>query len=238
MPSRRRSDEPVPWRAPRPPPRRAPRAAARRRRRAAASPPAAGGTSPRTALLAQRLVAAAARGALRRERAGAAARDAREADGRAEIHQRLRGGGAERVPGPLLDAATFTSTGSTSRAEREARDRVGGVAPDARQLGQVVRPAVRGDVLRRPVQVERAPVVAEPLPLADHVGRRGRRERLDRRPALEPALASAGRRARPASAGPSPPRRGSRTGPRAAATADRAKTPRTTPAAALPRRPA
>ena len=43
-----------------------------------------------------------------------------------------------------------------------------------------------GDRTRRAVEVERAPVVPEPLPLADHVGGGRRRERLDRGPALEP----------------------------------------------------
>ena len=49
------------------------------------------------------------------------------------------------------------------------------------------RASRRGDLARRTVQVERAPVVAEPLPGADHVRRRRRGERLDGRPALEPS---------------------------------------------------
>ena len=64
---------------------------------------------------------------------------------------------------------TFVSTGSTGLAEREVPDRGGGVRADAGQLGQVVRPAALGDHARGAVQGERAPVVAEPLPLADHV---------------------------------------------------------------------
>jgi len=72
--------------------------------------------------------------------------------------------------------------------EGEASDGVGRVAPDAGQLGEVVRPAVIRDLLRGAVQVERPAVVAEPLPLADHVSGRRCRKRLDRRPALEPAL--------------------------------------------------
>ena len=71
-------------------------------------------------------------------------------------------------------------------AEGLVADRAGGVGPDPRQLGQVVGPAVLGDVPRGPMQVERAPVVAEPLPLPDHVGGRRGRERSRRRPPLEP----------------------------------------------------
>ena len=41
---------------------------------------------------------------------------------------------------------------------------------------------------RRPPQGERAPVVAETLPLAQDIGGRGRRQRLDRREALDEAL--------------------------------------------------
>jgi hypothetical protein len=37
-----------------------------------------------------------------------------------------------------------------------------------------------------PKAIEAAPVVAEPLPGADDIGRLGRRERFDARPALEP----------------------------------------------------
>ena len=91
-------------------------------------------------------------------------------------------------PRALLHAADVHVDRQHVAAEREAGDGVGGVAPDAGQLRQILGPAVRGDVLRRAVQAERAPVVAEPLPLADHVGGRRRRERLDSRPALEPPL--------------------------------------------------
>ena len=92
------------------------------------------------------------------------------------------------MPGSLRDAAHVDVDRQDVAAEGEAGDRIGGVAADARQLGQVVRPAVRRDLLRGAVQRERAPVVAEALPLADHVAGRGGRERLDGRPALEPAL--------------------------------------------------
>src|SRR5204863_994808 len=56
-------------------------------------------------LLAQRLVASSARRARRRERARAAARNAREADRGTEVHQRLRGGGRKLVLGALAHAA-------------------------------------------------------------------------------------------------------------------------------------
>src|SRR5512132_139760 len=56
-------------------------------------------------LLSERLVPATARRATFRERADPAAWYAGEADGRAEIHQRLRAARAESMPGPLLHAA-------------------------------------------------------------------------------------------------------------------------------------
>src|SRR5467141_2006657 len=62
-------------------------------------PLAEGALEPR--LLAQRLVAAPAARAGLGQRALAAARDAREADRRAEIHQRLAAGGPEGVAGAL-----------------------------------------------------------------------------------------------------------------------------------------
>ena len=89
-------------------------------------------------------------------------------------------------PGALLDALHVRVDGQDVAAEREVADRSRGVRADAGQLGQVVRPPVGRDVLRGAVQADRAPVVAEALPLDDHVrGRRGC-ERLDGRPALEP----------------------------------------------------
>ena len=92
----------------------------------------------------------------------------------------------EAVPGALLDAAHVGVLREDGGAEGERRHGVGRVAPDAGQLGQVVGPAAPGDVPRGAVEVHRTPVVPEPLPLANDVaGRRGR-ERLDRRPALEP----------------------------------------------------
>ena len=174
-------------------------------RRGAGSPRAAAGTSPRTAP-----ACAAARSAGRATGTSAASGHSPQRGTRARQTVAPRSISAcaaadeNVVPGPLRDAAHVDVDGQDVAAERKARDGVGGVAPDAGQLGQVVRPAVRRDVLRRTVQVERAPVVAEPLPLPDHVGRRGARERLDRRPALEPALPARYDARRPASAAPSP----------------------------------
>ena len=77
---------------------RARRAGARPRRRGAASARAAGGTSPRSE---SACAAARSGGRVRgtsRERADAAARDAREAHRCAEIHQRLAGRRRERWP--------------------------------------------------------------------------------------------------------------------------------------------
>ena len=139
-------------------------------------------------LPAQRLEAAPAGGAAFRERADAAARHAREADRLAEVHQRLRRCRREVGARPLAHPPDVHVDRQHVAAEGEARDRVGGVAPNAGKLRQVVGPAVRGYLLRGPLQRERAPVVAEPLPLADHVGRRRSGERLHGRPALEPAL--------------------------------------------------
>src|SRR5581483_9097934 len=115
-------------------------------------------------LLAQGLVPAAAGRALLRERADAAAWNSREAHGGAEVHQRLRGGRREDRARPLADAADVDVLRQHVAAEREARDRVGGVAADAGKRGQIVGPALRGDLLRRAVEVERATVVAEALP--------------------------------------------------------------------------
>ena len=181
------------------PPARARRARARRRprRRSAAAQPAT--TARRAAARRWRNEPSNGpcrrRGSKRRprdghalgERAHAAAGHAGEADALAEVHQRLRGRRREVVAGALRDAPHVDVDRQHVAAEGEAGDRVGGVAADAGQLGQVVRPAVSRDLLRGAVERERAPVVAEPLPLADHVGGRSGGERLDGRPALEPA---------------------------------------------------
>ena len=82
------------------------------------------------------------------------------------------------VAGPLLYAVHVRVDGQHVAAEREVADRGRGVRADAGQLGEVVGPAVRGDVRRGAVQVHGAPVVAEALPLDDHLGgRRGARAR-------------------------------------------------------------
>ena len=94
----------------------------------------------------------------------------------------------ERLAGALLHAADVRVDRQHVAAEGEVADGGRRVRPDAGQLGQVVRPAALGDRLRSAVQVDRSPVVAEPLPLDDHLGRRRGGERLDRRPPLEPAL--------------------------------------------------
>src|SRR5262245_42802187 len=95
------------------------------------------------------------------------------------------GGRAELAAGPLEDSTDVGVDGQDRPAKGEAGDRVRGVPAHAWKLGEVVRPAVRCDLARSAVQVEGAAVVAEALPLADHVAGRGGRERLDRGPALE-----------------------------------------------------
>ena len=124
------------------------------------------------ALAAGRLEAAAARRARGRERAGAAARDPREADRLAEIHQRLRRRRARtRGPSAPTRGRMLTSTGRRGPLEGEAGDGVGGVAPDAGQVGKVFRPAMLGDDLPGgTVEVDGATVVAEAGPGADYLG--------------------------------------------------------------------
>ena len=53
--------------------------------------------------------------------------------------------GPERGAGALLHAPDVHVDREDRLAEREARDRVGGVAADPGQLGQVLGPAVLGD---------------------------------------------------------------------------------------------
>ena len=109
----------------------------------------AAGTSLRRPLLAQRRVARSPRRAARRERADAAARHPREADGRAEIHQRLRARPL-RTPRP---SASRRVRRSRRRAARPRRTRSNGAPPPctarrpaARQVGRPTarrQPAVR-----------------------------------------------------------------------------------------------
>src|SRR5207302_7644563 len=119
------------------------------------------------ALLPAGLESAPARWARAGERAKATAGDACEADRPAEIHERLGGRRREAVPRALRDPPHVDVDGQDRAAEGEAGDRVCRVPTDSRELGQVFGPPVRRDVLCRSVEGERAPVVAESLPLPD-----------------------------------------------------------------------
>ena len=132
--------------------------------------------------------AAPARRAGGGQRAGGAARHARDADGGAEVHQRLGGLGAEAPSGALEHTPHVHVRRQHGLAEGEAPDRRRGVRADARQRGQVGRPAGLRDETRRPVERQRATVVAEALPLADHVRRARGGERGEIRPARQPRL--------------------------------------------------
>jgi hypothetical protein len=121
------------------------------------------------------------------ERTRSAPGHAGEADRCAEIEERLEGRRPELVARALLDPRHVRVHGEDGLAESLVPDRRSRVRPDARQLGQVVRPAAGRDRLRGPVQAERTPVVAQPLPLADHVPDGSAGERTHRRPDLEPA---------------------------------------------------
>ena len=112
--------------------------------------------------------------------------DPREADRGAEVHERMRRARPERAFGSVENTAHVHIDRKHWAVEGKPGHGVGRVATYSGKLGQVVGPAVRRDSASGAVQVERAAVVAEPLPLADRVcGRRGG-ERLDRRPPLEP----------------------------------------------------
>ncbi len=140
-----------------------------------------------------------ARSARAGDRAGVAARRARGADRRAELHQGLveasRAGerehpsrrlpeelpgrtGVDRRVDPLdagEDARDVAVDQRLGKIEREARDRAGGVGPDA--VERAKRVGVRGelaaealdDLARSQVERPRAPVVAEPAPHREHV---------------------------------------------------------------------
>ena len=128
-------------------------------------------------LLARRLVTDAARRALGRERALVAARDAREADRRAEIHECLRGRGREAWPVRRRTRSTFTSTGSTSspNAKQRTAAAVYGPTPGSSSGRRASRPERRSG--RRDGGSARGGC-SRALPLADHVGRRRRRQRV------------------------------------------------------------
>ena len=142
-------------------------------------------------LLAQRLVAPAARRAAApragTRRSAARARGTRWRRGRTAP---ARTTASKLSPVRSCTRRTLVSTGSTSRPKAKLPTAAAVYGPTPGQLGQVVGPAALGDRSRRAVQVDRAPVVAEPLPLDDDVGRRRGGERVDRRPALEPARAA------------------------------------------------
>ena len=137
-------------------------------------------------LSAQRLVAAAARWAPRRERAHPAARNAREAHRRAEVHQRPRRAAAEGAAASLLHAPHVRVHRQHRLAPRETGDGVRGVPADSGKLRQVARPPDPRDDPGRLVQGDGTAVVAEPLPGADDVAARRRGQRFGIRPAIEP----------------------------------------------------
>ncbi len=123
-------------------------------------------------------------GSKRRPRDGHARRAGRRRSaGRGPGRRSRRGPSAPaRASGPNADpSARARARRSRPRAaparRRRSCDRGGGVRADAGQLGQVGRPAASATTRRGPVEVDRAAVVAEPLPGADHVGRRRGGER-------------------------------------------------------------
>ena len=134
----------------------------------------------------QRGVTPPSRRAHGRQRTDAAAWYSGQADGGAEIHQRLGTLGAELEACPLPDAAHVRIDRQHRLAEGETAQGGSRVAADARQLGEIGGPTRVRDAPSSAVEVQGAPVVAEALPGADHL-RRGRRgKRLHGRPALEP----------------------------------------------------
>jgi hypothetical protein len=137
-------------------------------------------------LLPKRFVSPTAGGAAGRERAGPAARNSGQTDGRTEIHQRLRGRGRKAVAGAFLDTVHVRVYRQDVSAQRKVPDRRSGVGPDPGQLGQIVGPTARRDPLRGPVEVQATPVVAKSLPNSNDLRRRSRRECFGRGPALEP----------------------------------------------------
>lgn len=168
------------------------------------------------------LPARARRHAVLRDRTYQAARLARGAHGRAELHQALVEIARRRVvrqrghqlagvtpqrlqPGGRLDVlgqgehapehpgdVAIDERGAL--AERDRRDRPGGVRPDAGHLAQLRGPPgqravpARADRLRARPQVARPRVVAEPRPRREHVVERRPRERGHRREPRHPAL--------------------------------------------------
>ena len=86
----------------------------------------------------------------------------------------------------FLHPAHVRVDGQDGLTQRKVPDRRSRVRPDARQIGEIVRPTMRRDLLRCAMQVQPAPVVAEPLPGANDLRGRSRGERLDRGPPLQP----------------------------------------------------
>jgi hypothetical protein len=132
--------------------------------------------------------------AARPQRARSAARRPRRAHRRAELHRRLvelrraprrRG---ERCPQPREQAPRVGVQRHLLAPERERAERRRGVGPDARQVLRARRPPVARDDPRRLPQAQRAAVVAEPDPLAQHVLQRRRRKGVRGRPARQPRL--------------------------------------------------
>ncbi len=139
-------------------------------------------------LLAQRLVARAARRAGRRRagrpRSGERAPGRRSRRGRRAPARTLRRTARPCAPGRggrwCRPAARRVRTRSCRRLRRCTRPTPGS---SVRSSGQ----PCSATYVRGAVQVDGAAVVAEPLPLDDHLAERRGGERLDRRPALEPA---------------------------------------------------
>src|SRR5207302_8090426 len=99
---------------------------------------------------------------------------------------RLAGGRRERKTSPLLDATHVRIDGQNITAQRKVAHRRGGIGPNAREVREIVRPAVDRDPLRGSVQVQATPVVAESLPFPDDIRRRGGGKSRRRRPPLQP----------------------------------------------------
>ena len=95
---------------------------------------------------------------------------------------------------PGEDASDIPVDQRRALAERDRRDRAGGVGTDASHVAQLARAPgqftgpLRIERLRARMQVARARVVAEAGPRGEDVVERRGRERGDRREALHPAL--------------------------------------------------
>ena len=156
-------------------------------------------------------VAAPARGARAPPGAQRTSRCLRRADGRAEVHQRLREIARAldrheafgKPPNVLLGGGQFVFNRvkpchhpfhiavdrRNPGIERDRRDRRGGIGPDAGQVGErrlalwKRSTVMRDHRLGAGMQMPRARVIAEPGPQLEHVLERGCRERAHVRPA-------------------------------------------------------